>query len=98
MVSLPNGTKPIGCRWLYSVKYKADGSIERYKAKLIVKGFTQTYEVDYSETFIPIVKMNTVILSLAADRDMDDEVGLNYGPKPEVWRVYTRRSGKGIKE
>lgn len=32
------------------------------------------------------------------DRDMDDEVGLNYGPKPKVWRVYTRRSGKGIKE
>lgn len=32
------------------------------------------------------------------DRDMDDEVGLNYGPRPKVWRVYTRRRGQGVKE
>jgi hypothetical protein len=39
---LPEGKKPVGCRWVFTIKYKADGMIERYKARLVAKGYTQT--------------------------------------------------------
>ena len=38
---------PVGCRWIFAVKYKADGEIERYKVRLVAKGYTQTYEIDF---------------------------------------------------
>ena len=57
LTPLPAGKKHIGCKWVYKIKYKADGSIERYKSWLVAKGFTQKEGMDYFETFSLVVKM-----------------------------------------
>ena len=60
MVDLPPSQFVVGCRWVYKIKTKEDGSVERYKACLIAKGFTQEYGIDYEETFTLIARLTFV--------------------------------------
>jgi len=71
LVPLPFGIKPIGCHWVYKLNHKPDGTIDRFKAQLVAKGFTQTEGFDYFETYFPIVKLTIVriLLALATTSD-----------------------------
>ena len=71
LVHKPAGTSIVGCRWVFTVKQNPDGTVNRLKARLVAKGFTQTYGLDYTETFSPVAKLNSIriIISLAANLD-----------------------------
>jgi histone deacetylase 1/2 len=67
----PNSTcNIVNCKWVYHVKKNTDGTIDRYKACLVAKGFKQRYGIDYEDTFNPVVKSATIrlVLTIAISR------------------------------
>lgn len=70
IVPCPPTVKPIGCKWVYSLKVRSDGTLERYKARLVALGNRQEYGVNYEETYAPVAKMTTIrtILAIAASQ------------------------------
>ncbi len=69
----PKGRKPISCKWVFKIKHGVDGEVECYKAGLVARGLTQTFGVDYNETFAPVAKFVSIccILALVAIEDME---------------------------
>lgn len=65
ITTLPPGKQSIGCKWIYKTKYHPDGTIDRYKSRLIILGCRQVYGIDYGEAFAPVAKITTVRVLLA---------------------------------
>jgi hypothetical protein len=61
------GVKLIGCKWVYTTKLRADGAIDKYKARLVALENRPEYELDYEETFAPVAKMTTIRTVMAID-------------------------------
>nr|QBH67459.1 hypothetical protein UE_1393 [Ustilago esculenta] len=71
VVNAPDNANIIGCQWVFKVKWKGDGTIDKYKARLVAQGYTQVHGFNYEETFMAVVKMATLrmlmIMSLQYD-------------------------------
>ena len=61
LVDASKGVKPIRCRWVYKVKYNTDNFVNRYKARLIAKGYVQKQDIDYDEMFSLVAKITIVL-------------------------------------
>lgn len=68
----PPGKKCVGCKWVYKTKFNANGTLERYKVRLVAEGFNQVQGIDFYATYSPVIKLTTVrlILSLASSLNM----------------------------
>nr|GEY10698.1 retrovirus-related Pol polyprotein from transposon TNT 1-94 [Tanacetum cinerariifolium] len=72
LVPLPGGRKPIGNKWVYTIKRNGDDQVERYRARLVVKGYAQKEGIDFNEIFFLVVRMTTVrvVLAMCATYDL----------------------------
>ncbi|KAK3035210.1 hypothetical protein RJ639_034598 [Escallonia herrerae] len=65
LVDLPPGNKPLGRKWIFKRKMKADGTIEKYKARLVVKGYRQKERLDYFDTYSPVTRITSIRILIA---------------------------------
>lgn len=70
LMDRPKDKEVIGVKWMYKVKYNPDGSVQRIKARLIAKGYSQQPSVDYNETFAPVARLDTIraLISIATHK------------------------------
>ena len=74
LVPFPEGRKPIGCKWVFKRKMGLDGSIEKYKAHFVAKGYSQVEGVDYGEIFSLVTKMTSIRFFLSIATTYDGEI------------------------
>lgn len=69
----PKGVNIVSCKWVFKVKRLPNSQIDRYKARLVARGFSQQYGVDYGETLAPVVRMESlrILLAIAAAEDLE---------------------------
>jgi hypothetical protein len=70
---IPKGAKTVGCKWVYKIKRDSKGNIDRFKTRLVTKGFTQREGIDYNETFSPVSSMDSfrIIIALVAHYNLE---------------------------
>ncbi|TQE03722.1 hypothetical protein C1H46_010696 [Malus baccata] len=73
LTDLPPGGKTIGVKWVFKTKLNENGEVDKYKAWLVAKGYSQQYGIDFSEVFAPVARMDTIrmVISLAAQRSWE---------------------------
>ncbi|GKD60937.1 retrovirus-related pol polyprotein from transposon TNT 1-94, partial [Tanacetum coccineum] len=73
LVDLPSGCKPLGYKWIFKKKMKSNGTIDKYKARLVIKGFRQCEGLDYFDTYSPVTRITSIrmILAIAALRNLE---------------------------
>ncbi|GJX66452.1 retrovirus-related pol polyprotein from transposon TNT 1-94 [Tanacetum coccineum] len=82
LVPLPGGRKLIGNKWVYKIKINGDDQVERYRARLVVKGYAQKEGIDFNEIFSPVVRMTTIRVVLAMYATLNKSLyGLKQAPR-----------------
>ncbi|XP_059431574.1 uncharacterized mitochondrial protein AtMg00820-like [Corylus avellana] len=73
LVDSPSGSKPIGCKWIFKKKMKYDGSIDKYKVRLVAKGFRQSKGIDYFDTYASVARISSIrtLISLASISNLE---------------------------
>ena len=74
LIDPPEGTKTIGCKWVFEMKSDMDGNLHTFKARLVVKGFKQTYGIDYDEIFSPVAMLKSIRILIAIAVYYDYEI------------------------
>lgn len=69
----PEGANIVTCKWVFAVKYNQDDTVQKFKARLVARGFSQMHGIDYDETFAPTIRMDTLraVLALVAIKDLE---------------------------
>ena len=70
LVDLPSGKSVINCKWVFKIKTRSYGTVDRYKARLVTRSFTEEYEIDYEKTFAHVARLSSVrtFISISMDR------------------------------
>ena len=71
-IEKPSDRKPVQNKWVYKVKYKPNGEVDKFKARLVAKSFTQKPSIDFTETYLPVIRYDSIraILAIAAAKGM----------------------------
>ncbi len=81
LVELPAERKIVGSKWVFKKKTGADGTVERYKTRLVAQGYTQKYGMDYDETFCPVVRQESLRVLIALSVKVDSSCIKSMSPQ-----------------